>query len=271
LRHRIPTARALLRGLGGSFRRGLPGIVAAAILAVVAGGASLGWRYLTRSPRFSIAAFDVRGNLRLSAAEVVAATGLRLGDNIVTASTAAGERALAAHPWVASARLRRQLPDRVVIDVVEHVPAGVADLGGLYLVDDGGHVFSRAAIARGEAAGLLVVTGLSRTEYLADARAAEKRIARALAVAARYAAVDTRPPLGEVHLGARDAVTLVTRDGATAVRLGRGDEATLKRRLLRFDAAWGALDRRERALARVIYVDNTSRPDRIAVGFSDAR
>ena len=53
-------------------------------------------------------------------------------------------RALAAHPWIASARVRRELPSALAIEVTERRAVASALLGALYLLDAGGRPFKRA-------------------------------------------------------------------------------------------------------------------------------
>ena len=99
-------------------------------------------------------------------------------------------------------------------------------------------------------------------------------VRQALAVAALWAARGDRPPLGEIHV-AGTGLTLYTRDGAVAVRLGRigvtPGPGELDGRFDRFDVVWSALAPEERAAARTIHLDSPARPDRVTVRLADAR
>ena len=65
---------------------------------------------------------------------------------------------LRALPWVADARVSRQLPDTLVVDVVERVPTAVLQRpGGLVLIDADGHELE--AVSPERAKGMLVLSG----------------------------------------------------------------------------------------------------------------
>ena len=97
----------------------------------------------------------------------------------------------------------------------------------------------------------------------ARARAA----ARALRAIDAWRAAAARPPLGEVHVDRVAGVTLYT-DRGVGVRLGVVDD-TLPARLAALRRRAGALDGGGEE-ARVVYVDNRARPDRVTVKLASA-
>jgi cell division septal protein FtsQ len=76
-----------------------------------------------------------------------------------------------------------------------------------------------------------------------------------------YAAGPGRPAIGEVHLDDDGGVVLFTTEQGVALRLGQGD---LPAKLQRFDVVWQALGPRQ-MLARAVYLDNRTRPDRVTL------
>ena len=175
-------------------------------------------------------------------------------------------RGLRAEPWVAHAEAHRILPHTIVVDVVEHEPAALADLGGLYLVDAAGHPFKHADLGLGDGAGLPIITGLDRTAFVSDPEATAGQIRTALATLASWRTVGDRPAIGEVHVDAHGAITLHTYDQATAIQLGTADAAVTSR-METFDSVWAQLTDSERARALAIHLD--SRPDHVTVAFKD--
>jgi cell division septal protein FtsQ len=268
---RLPNPKAAADACGRALRRAVPALAVAAILLVVAGGAFAGYRFLTRSPRFAVAAIEVRGNHRLSADEIRALLPIRLGENVFASPLGEVGRAATANPWIASAEAHRVLPHTVVIDVRERTAVAIVDLGGLYLVEADGKPFKRAAIDAGEGEGLPVITGLDRDAYRADPAASATLIRASLAALTAWQAPTPsgghgRPAIGELHVDGHHVLTLRTYDQATAIQLGPLDLVQLPTRLATFDAAWAALSETERHHARAIHLD--ARSDNVTVAFA---
>jgi cell division protein FtsQ len=159
------------------------------------------------------------------------------------------------------------LPSTLVIDVVERRARAVVVLSSLYLADGQAALFKRANTD--EAAELPVVTGIDRERFLGDPEGTRGLVRSAIAVIDAWGA---RPALGEVHLDSTDfgaGVTLYTADTGLGVRLGRPEDPILPERLRRLDAVLAALARSgERA--RLVYLDNRARPDRVTVKLTRA-
>lgn len=271
---RLPRPGEALDACGRALRRSGPTLAVLAVIAAVAGGLVLGHRFLTTSRRFAVADIEVRGSTVLTADEVRALLPITRGDNVFRAATGDAEDTLRALPWVASARVRRELPHTIVVEIEERTPAALVAADDLYLVDAHGRPFKRAALDRGEGKGLPVVSGVPRDLYTRAPDEAAARVRRGLAVlrawnGAAVAATEagtTRPAAGEVAVDGRGA-TVFTYDDAVAVRLGAAEGDELIARLARFDTAWNALGPDERSRARAIHVDNDTRTDLVTVSF----
>jgi len=247
---RRPAARLPWRRIG----------VVLALAGVLSAGAWGAHRFVTRSSPFSLAQVRFSTTRHVSTESLQARVGVALGTNLFAIDLDEVARDVLAEPWIARARARRELPNAITIDVVERQAACVVALGALYLADAEGQLFKRAT--PDEAAALPVVTGLDREQYLADPLRAQANVREALSVASAWALKAGRPPLGELHVDLKQGTTAYTQSGV-GVRLGRID-ATLADRLQRFDAVWAALeDAGERA--RLIFLDNRARPDRVTV------
>ncbi|HEY3354764.1 MAG TPA: FtsQ-type POTRA domain-containing protein [Polyangia bacterium] len=231
---------------------------ALALAATLGVGGWAGYRAILTSPRFLVRDVRISPTRHLAPAEVAALVDVERGRNILSVDLGRIERDLAAQPWVLRAAVRRELPGTIVADVVEREPALLVELAGLYLADAEGRIFKRAETSETE--GLTVVTGLERDTYLRERARAEAQLREVLGLLATYAAVPGRPAVGEVHV-ADTGYILYTQAGATAIRLGR---AELAAQLHRLDVVWRALGQRQ-ALARTIYLDNRTRPDRVTL------
>jgi cell division protein FtsQ len=259
---------------GRAVRRSLRAMVVALALAALGGAGWAGHRWLTSSPRFAITQITIDGAHRIDPDELRAQLPVRIGDNAFADLTAIA-RAVRDNPWVATASVRRMLPHTIAIEIHEHVPAAVVELGDSYLCDATGRLFKRAdalderreamrdgAGAAGGAgskaprgdntAGLPLITGLDRASYAADPEAGAITIRDAIAAATAWH-TSTRPAIHEVHVDPHGALTLQVGEPAIAIQLGAlGHE--LPARLRTFDAAWAELSDAERTRARAIHL-----------------
>lgn len=248
-------------------RRALPSVVTLVLIAGAAAATVAGYRWLTSAEKFSVRKLEVEGNERISADAIARSLALAQGTNIFAVSLRQLERRLEADPWIERASVTRHLPDTVRVSIRERKAAALVEMDGLYLADAGGEVFKRASIASGEGQGLPVLTGIPRALYVRHPELARADIRRGLELAAMYDN-GARPRLGEIHLNSRRRFTIFTYDTGLEIRVGHGDVQTIASRLRFFDAAWRTLDTEERARARTVYVDNTTRPDRVTVAFN---
>ena len=230
-------------------------------LLALAGAGFGAHRFVTRSSHFALRTLRISTPLKhVTAASLAARAGVALGANLFAVDLAEIARDVQQEPWIFSAHARRELPSTVVVDVVERAACVVA-LNALYLADAQGVLFKRAN--PDEAATLPVITGVDRDQYLSEPERVRSMVRDALTVSGAWKQRAGRPALGELHVDHLLGVTAYTATGAVGVRLGRVDE-TLAARLERFDAVWSALaDAGEKA--RLIYLDNRARPDRVTV------
>ena len=105
----------------------------------------MSWWVPTASPAFTVREVRFTGLLHATEGELLRRSGLTLGENLFRADLPRAARALEGHPWVASARIERRLPGALVVEVHEHRPAALVQLGSLYLLDEEGKLFKRAA------------------------------------------------------------------------------------------------------------------------------
>jgi cell division protein FtsQ len=80
-------------------------------------------RYVTTSSFFAVQEVSLLGNARLGEAEVLRAAGYARGENIFEVEIKEMERRLTDLPWIDRASVRRVLPGRLEIVVVERKPA----------------------------------------------------------------------------------------------------------------------------------------------------
>lgn len=210
--------------------RGARPVVRFALVAgFVAGFALAGYRAVHQSAYFLIRDIDVEASAHLDRAAIIETAGLDRAQNIFDFDEGAAREALTTHPWVATARVSKVLPQRIVIRLEERRASGAVVLDAPYLVDATGQPFAQAA--PGELEGLPLVTGMTRHDFDLDPEGASERVQTALAVARRYALspLAARKPLGTVHLAPAGRLELML--GRTRVALGQGQFRDKIRRL----------------------------------------
>jgi cell division protein FtsQ len=257
--------RAAWRSVLGAALRTL---AAAALSGALSVGAWQAWRWAASSDLFAVREIRFTGLVRAREAELLRRSGLKLGENLLRADLARASRAMQADPWVSSARLERRLPGQVLVRIAEHRPAALVQLGGLYVLDDEGRLFKRAAAEDG--LDLPIVTGLSREAWVERKPELQLRLFAALHLLDIWQASGF-PIAGvsEVRLDEGGGFTLFAREGTGVqeVRLGSSDLALKLQRLAQVRAA---LARRGERAAR-IDLDNPARPDQAAATLADKR
>jgi cell division septal protein FtsQ len=134
LRRPLPLRRRRKTGLPWLFAWAL----LRALLLVGAPGGIVVW--LLYSPYFLIREVRVDGGARVSAEWVESNLRPLVGRHILAVSLEGVQQRLSAHPWVASVELRRELPDRLGVVVVERMPVALlATDGGRAFLDAEGH------------------------------------------------------------------------------------------------------------------------------------
>lgn len=252
------------RALARTISLVLPTVVA---LSVLGAGAWAAWRHGVRGELLRIRAVTFEGLARVPEAELRELSPVREGDHLLLSDLTAMRAALARHPWIAAVEIERAFPPALLVRVTERRAVAAVDLGGLYLVDDRGRVFKRAA--PGDGLDLPVLTGISRDAWVARRAEAEPLVAGALALLDRWGArglAEARPIQG-LHVDADSGVTVFAGDAGTEVRLGTGDLEAKLDRLLRVLAAL----ERDGQEAEVLHLDNRRRPDWVAVRLAGAQ
>lgn len=95
-------------------------------------------RNFAAAPDFRLKALEVRGLRLLRGADILAASGLREGENIFGIDLPQVAQRLQSLPWVKRVYLERRPPDRLRVGVVERRRLAWISLGRLYGIDEEG-------------------------------------------------------------------------------------------------------------------------------------
>ncbi len=208
-------------------------------------------RRVIASPRFAVREIQVGASTHVSGDEIRQLAGVEVGDRLLAVDPDAVATRVTMHPWILSARVRRELPSTLVIEVTERQAVASALLGALYLVDGTGHPFKRATLA--EADGLPVITGVTRDQYASVRGTSEAVFRQALALYTAYNdGHPDRPKLSEIHVDTRTGFSLILFEGSGEIRIGQGN---FEAKLAQFDRIFAALGPRSPAALRTVYLD----------------
>jgi cell division protein FtsQ len=238
------------------------GVGLALVIGVSLGTAWGAREFAMTTPRFAIERVDVQGLGRLTSEEVARQAGVQTGKNIFAMDTEHAERALLANPWIRSARVTRELPRHVRIDIVEHDARAVVSIGTeLYLVTRAGIPFK--PLADSDPYDIPMITGISQTNLARDRAREIERIALALEVLGQYERLPVAHAFApqEVHLDADGAVTLVIGRQGVSLRLGKGPW------LMKLRMAERVLQKvqRQGKVPGILFLDNDAHPERVVV------
>ena len=221
-----------LGALGRALSVALPG-------ALAIGLALAAWPHVrdaaARHPYFAVREVVVRDHHRLPADEVRAAAGIAPGTSIWEVDAAAAEARLAGHRWIRAARVRRELPHRVVIEVREERPLAIVALEdgkGEYYVSPHGHLF--APVEASDARDFPYLTGLARADLKDGERFGPRALHRALALVRQSGSL----AVSEVHVDRGRGLTLLPVRPSVPIELGWSGFAAKLARLPRVLTLW---------------------------------
>jgi cell division protein FtsQ len=218
--------------------------------------------YALTSPRFAIREVLLLGGKRVSPEQAQERGGIVLGSNVFALDTAAAEQKLLETPWISEARITRDLPRTLRIEIKEREPAALAVFNDrLYLVTADGEPFK--ALSPGDPADFPLVTGAT-VEGMSRDRARElDRVRIGLEVLEQYGRVplSKTQPAQEVHLADSGDVTLTAGKEGITFELGKDG---YRRKLLMGEQVVAEMRKKGRSPG-IVFLDNQAHPERVVV------
>ncbi len=206
----------------------------ALLLSLSAGGIFLTrtcCRWIYQSSLFRINSVQITGCQRIPKEEIRKLANVDIHSNILAIDVDKIGRTLETHPWIKQAIVRKELPDRLYIRIVEKQPVVLLQDNGLYYVDKEGVIIARTNLA--ENMDYPIITGLKKGELLSDS---EKVVYLRELLPLLYAQKNVENVLparniSEIHIDPGLGLVLYTVDGRFPIRLGMGDIVKKFRRL----------------------------------------
>jgi hypothetical protein len=219
MKNRFRKPRRRLKLLTGSFLlfSAAGGLVVAlpklSHFAVAARGALLDHEY------FSVREIKVQGGEKIGGSGIVAMAGLSHGMNLWKIEPRDIENKIGRHPWVKKVLLRREFPNRIVIEVEEHVPKAVLVLEKMHYVDAEGTIFKE--IEPADKTDYPFITGLKPAELVSQPRSFRQKLVDAVGLSELMA--EELFPISEIHFSAGGEVVLYPVSHPVALNMGWGD------------------------------------------------
>jgi cell division protein FtsQ len=96
---------------------------------------------ITQCDYFRASQLKIEGGQRLNTKQIISVARIKKGDNILAVNLAMTRKRLLAHPWIAEAEVRREIPSGIHIRVYEHKPLAIVELDRQYLLNAKGQIF----------------------------------------------------------------------------------------------------------------------------------
>ena len=208
--------------------------VLALVLLVPIAVATAAWA-ITYTPLFEARHIRIEGAVSLRPDAVRSLAGIEPSTNVFHLQTQAVTASLLGDPWIASASVERDLPDTIVLSIVEREPVGMIEAMGeaSILASDGTVLPASAATTSG-------VDTLPKVQAALGAPDVAQRAAAAALLGALDPVVAQR--VSELSVGQDLRTSLTLRDGVTVDAGMPGDEAekaVALRAVLRWAASGG--------------------------------
>jgi cell division protein FtsQ len=198
-----------------------------------------------RHPYFAVREVVMRHRGHLAPDDLRAALDIHGGDSIWDVDPQAAAARLRSRPWVRSADVRREFPDRVVVRVREYRPIAIVAVQGdaqdpvpaLFYVAANGRIF--APVGDTDGRDLPYVTGLRRADLDGREGFGPQSVHRALGLL-RLVTRDSAVlgTISEINVDRTTGLTLLPIRPAVPIELGQGDYAAKLERLAKVLPLW---------------------------------
>jgi cell division protein FtsQ len=153
--------------------------------------------------------------------EILTKTGIHLGDNLLALNLRLVREQLLADPWVDDARVYREIPQTIIIEIKEHQPFARVDLGRTFLMNTKGQIFK--TFDKHDNSELPLISGI---EY-ADIRSEGKHVSpivtailRVLEISKSKNSAIAYSDLEKIHVDKEMGIMLTLKQEHVRVQLG---------------------------------------------------
>jgi cell division protein FtsQ len=232
--------RDAMRGRIAAFARSRWGrrlAIGAAATGVAAVGA-VGWVYgptvvnaIADHPYFTVTEIVVTPTQHVRAGTLLESVDLRAGVSLWRVDPATLAARLEAQPWIRRAKVRREFPRRLIVDLAEREPVAILFLDQLYYVDNTGVAFVK--VGERDRLDVPFVTGVEAAIVADERPFARHSIRQALRLLQLMKAAGLPFRVSEVHIDREQGITVFPIEPRVALTFGWSGFGTKLTRLAR--------------------------------------
>ncbi len=177
--------------------------------------------FFLHMPYFNLQQIDVTGNRRLSRAEILEASEIEIGANLLTVDLNAIVAELKRQAWIRSASVHRRFPGQLIIEVEERTPRAILAAERLFYVDDQAEFFAR--LRPGDSVNYPLFTGITDQELKSNPSEVREllRLGLSLLEILEQTVPDAEAfAISEIRLNLEDGLSLKT-DSGRLIILGK--------------------------------------------------
>ncbi len=215
---------------------------------------------LLLAPHLRVKKIEVKGCQRTNQQQIVEVTSIPPHTPILKLDLKTIAQRVESLTWVRSCEVRRILPNKVSLKIVERRPVALLHLGRLYYVDEDGTPFKEPT--PGETLDYPILTGWEGLGW--EKGEGKALIQEALGFLREMQDCPhlSKEAISEIHLDEIGELTIFLARRGTMINLGRGDVGLKLRRL---EKVWKWITTRRLPVKYIL----CERPDRIVVGLGE--
>ncbi len=202
------------------------GVLAAAAICLVF---FLAKEWLYDTDLFRLTRVEIHGNRHVNQDMILKTCNLRAGINLLSLDTDQLQGNIESMDWVRTARVVRELPDKLVINIKEYRPVALVNGNGLYLVNINGKIFKK--LRGDEHYDLPIITGVDpRDVESGELPKYAMSALRLIKMASNGARTLGTGNISEIHVSGGNRLVVYTLDRGIAMRM---DASKLKQQFAR--------------------------------------
>jgi cell division protein FtsQ len=123
---------------------------------------------ITQCDYFKANSLKIEGMQRLTTKQIIRQARVRKGMNVMAVNLTTVRKRLIAHPWIAAAEVRREIPSGLNIRIKEHSPLAIVNLDRKYIINEQGRIFKEWAASDPDT--LPLINGMQMADFSVDGK-----------------------------------------------------------------------------------------------------